>query len=117
VLKRESSERAIVQKGRDYIDKHKTERLSLSAVAQAADASVFHFCKAFRKTTGMKFTDYVARVRLQDACTQLRNRDRRISEVAYDAGFQSITQFNRTFKRVFGQSPTAFRAQWDGEPK
>jgi AraC-like DNA-binding protein len=47
---------------------------------------------------------------LEDAKTQLLNPSRRISEVAYDVGFQSLTQFNRTFKRVFGQSPTEFRA-------
>jgi len=37
------------------------------------------------------------------------NPNRRISEIAYDVGFQSLTQFNRMFKRVFGQSPTEFR--------
>jgi len=40
----------------------------------------------------------------------LLNPNLRISEIAYDVGFQSLTQFNRTFKRVFGQSPTEFRA-------
>ena len=89
--------------------KHKTEPLSLAAVASAAGASVFHFCKVFRKSTGLRFTDYVTRVRLEEARTQLLNPGRRISEVAYDVGFQSLTQFNRTFKRVFGQSPSEFR--------
>ena len=100
----------MVQKARAYIAAHKNEPLNLSAVAQAAGASVFHFCKVFHKTTGLKFTDYVARVRLEDARTQLLNPNRRISEIAYDVGFQSLTQFNRMFKRVFGQSPTEFRA-------
>jgi AraC-like DNA-binding protein len=78
-------------------------------VAKAAGASVFHFCKVFHRATGLKFTDYVARVRLEDARTQLLNPNRRISEVAYEVGFQSLTQFNRVFKRVFGQSPSKFR--------
>jgi AraC-like DNA-binding protein len=110
VVERNNAEPPLVQKAREYIEKHKMEPLSLSAVAQAAGASVFHFCKVFRKSTGLKFTDYVARVRLEDARTQLLNPNRRISEVAYDVGFQSLTQFNRMFKRVFGQSPTEFRA-------
>jgi len=109
VLERQNTEPPLVQRAREYIDKHKMEPLSLSAVAQAAGASVFHFCKVFRKSTGLKFTDYVARVRLEDARTRLLNPNRRVSEVAYDVGFQSLTQFNRTFKRVFGQSPTEFR--------
>lgn len=115
VVERQNAEPPLVQKARDYIDKHKTDALSLSAVAQAAGASVFHFCKVFRKSTGLKFTDYVARVRLEDARTQLLNPNRRISEVAYDVGFQSLTQFNRTFKRIFGESPTEFRGHINGK--
>ena len=110
VLEKQNAEPPLVQKAREYILKHKMEPLSLTAVAQASGASVFHFCKVFKKTTGLKFTDYVARVRLEDAKTQLLNPSRRISEVAYDVGFQSLTQFNRMFKRTFGQSPTEFRA-------
>jgi AraC-like DNA-binding protein/ligand-binding sensor protein len=109
VLERQNAEPPLVQKAREYIDKHKMEPLSLADVAKAAGASVFHFCKVFRKSTGLKFTDYVARVRLEDARAQLLNPNRRISEVAYDVGFQSLTQFNRMFKRVFGQSPSEFR--------
>jgi AraC-like DNA-binding protein/ligand-binding sensor protein len=115
MLERQNIEPPLVQRAREYIDKHKTEPLSLSAVAKAAGASVFHFCKVFRKSTGLKFTDYVARVRLEDARTQLLNPNRRISEVAYDVGFQSLTQFNRMFKRVFGQSPTEFREHLNGK--
>jgi AraC-like DNA-binding protein/ligand-binding sensor protein len=115
VLERQNTEPPLVQRAREYIDKHKMEPLSLSAVAQAAGASVFHFCKMFRKSTGLKFTDYVARVRLEDARTKLLNPNRRVSEVAYDVGFQSLTQFNRMFKRVFGQSPTEFREHLNGK--
>ena len=111
VVERQNAEPPLVFKAREYIDRHKRGPLSLPAVAQAAGASVFHFCKVFHKSTGLKFTDYVARVRLEDARTQLLNPNRRISEVAYDVGFQSLTQFNRMFKRTFGQSPTEFRSR------
>ena len=110
VVEKQNTEPPLVVKAREYINQHKNEALSLTAVAQAAGASIFHFCKVFHKSTGLKFTDYVARVRLEEARTQLLNPNRRISEVAYDVGFQSLTQFNRMFKRVFGQSPTDFRA-------
>ena len=115
VVERQNAEPPLVQKARDYIDKHKMEPLHLADVAKAAGASVFHFCKVFRRSTGLKFTDYVARVRLEDARTQLLNPNKRISEVAYDVGFQSLTQFNRMFKRVFGQSPTEFRGRLNGK--
>jgi len=117
VLEQQNAEPPLVRKAREYIEQHKMEPLSLGAVAQASGASVFHFCKVFKKTTGLKFTDYVARVRLENAKTQLLNPSRRISEIAYDVGFQSLTQFNRMFKRVFGQSPTAFRAHLHSRPR
>ena len=110
MMEKRNSEPPLVLKAREYIDKHKTEQLSLTDVAKAAGASVFHFCKVFHRATGLKFTDYVARVRLEDAKTRLLNPNLRVSEIAYDVGFQSLTQFNRTFKRVFGQSPSEFRA-------
>ncbi|HZR05555.1 MAG TPA: helix-turn-helix domain-containing protein [Candidatus Udaeobacter sp.] len=111
VLEQRNAEPPLVQKAREYINRHKAEELSLADVAKAAGSSVFHFCKVFHKATGLKFTDYVARMRLEDARTRLLNPNLRISEIAYDVGFQSLTQFNRTFKRVFGQSPSEFRAR------
>jgi AraC-like DNA-binding protein len=110
MMEKRNSEPPLVLKAREYIHKHKTEQLSLADVAKAAGASVFHFCKVFHKATGLKFTDYVARVRLEDARSRLLNPNLRVSEIAYDVGFQSLTQFNRTFKRIFGQSPSEFRA-------
>jgi AraC-like DNA-binding protein/ligand-binding sensor protein len=117
VLEQQNAEPPLVQKAREYINKHKTEELSLADVAKAAGASVFHFCKVFHKATGLKFTDYVARVRLEDARNRLLNPNLRISEIAYDVGFQSLTQFNRTFKRVFGQSPSEFRAHLESRKR
>ena len=111
MMEKNNAEPPVVLKAREYIGKHKTEDLSLANVAKAAGASVFHFCKVFHKATGLKFTDYVGRVRLEEARTRLLNPNQRISEIAYDVGFQSLTQFNRTFKRVFKQSPTKFRAR------
>ena len=111
VIESQNIEPPLVTKARAYIDQHKTEELSLADVAKAAGASMFHFCKVFHKATGLKFTDYVARVRLEDARNRLLNPNLRVSEIAYDVGFQSLTQFNRTFRRVFGQSPSEFRAR------
>jgi AraC-like DNA-binding protein/ligand-binding sensor protein len=111
VLEQQNAEPPLVQKAREYIKNHKTEAIALADAAKAAGASVFHFCKVFHKSTGLKFTDYVARMRLEDARNKLLNPSLRVSEIAYDVGFQSLTQFNRTFKRVFGQSPSEFRAR------
>jgi AraC-like DNA-binding protein len=110
MMEKQKAEPPLVLKAREYIDKHKTEKLSLANLAKATGVSVFHFSKVFHKSTGLKFSDYIARVRLEDARIRLLNPNLRISDIAYDVGFQSLTQFNRTFKRVFGQSPREVRA-------
>ena len=109
LVEQQNAEPDLVSRARRYIEEHKTEKISLAAVAAAAGASVFHFCKVFHKSTGLKFTDYLARLRAEEARSQLLNPNRRISEIAYDVGFQSLTQFNRTFRRIYGQSPSEFR--------
>jgi AraC-like DNA-binding protein len=109
VIEEGNAEASVVSRARAYIAAHKSEALSLATVAQAAGVSVFHFCKLFHKSTGLSFTDFVARARIEDARKGLLNPNRRISEIAYDVGFQSLTQFNRTFQRIFGQSPSEYR--------
>ena len=110
LLETGKAEPLMVRKARTYIANHKGKSLSLSEVAKASGTSPSHFCRVFKRTTGLTFTDHVARVRVEDAKAELLNSDRRISEIAYDVGFQSLTQFNRVFQRIFGQSPTRFRA-------
>ena len=58
----------------------------------------------------MNFVEYVARTRFERACKLLRDGDLRISEIAFAAGFQSLSQFNRVFKKFSRKSPTQFRA-------
>ena len=71
--------------------------------------SSYYFCKMFKKVTGLNFTDYLSRVRVEKAKSLLLNPNARVSEVAFDIGFTSITNFNRTFKKLAGQSPSDYR--------
>ena len=61
------------------------------------------------KATGLTFTEYLGRVRVEKAKQLLLNPHLRISEIAYDVGFQSLTHFNRVFHQVTGKSPSAYR--------
>lgn len=108
------SEPPLVQKARKFIEEHQTEELALEDVAKAVNTSTFHFCKMFKRATGMTFTEYLALVRVGKAKKLLANPQMRISEVAFEAGFSSITHFNRTFRKLTGQSPTHFRKQVAG---
>jgi len=63
----------------------------------------------FKKATGVNFIDYLSRVRIEKSKALLLNPNSRISEAAFACGFQSMTNFNREFKRIVGRSPTQFR--------
>ena len=99
-----------IWKARNYIDQHWAEELSLGSVARAANTSTNYFSEKFKEATGMNFVQYVARTRFEKAEALLRNADLRVSEIAFAVGFQSLSQFNRTFKRFAGKSPREFRA-------
>lgn len=109
VVQQANRETPVVAAARRFIEEHHTEDLTLGQVAKAVHTSVFYFCKLFKKVTGLNFTEYVSRVRTEKAKQLLLNRNLRVSEIAYEVGFQSLTHFNRIFKRIVGQSPTEYR--------
>lgn len=108
-LQEQAAEPPQVARARQFIHEHSGEEISLGDVARAAAISPFYLCKKFKETTGLHFTDYVSRVRVEKAKELLRNPNNRISEVAYQTGFQSLSHFNRCFKRIAGESPTNCR--------
>jgi YesN/AraC family two-component response regulator len=114
VVQRENAEPPVIIRAKQYIHDHQTEDLRLSQVAKAVNTSSFYFCKMFKKVTGINFTDYLPRVRIEKSKNLLLNPNLRISEIAYEVGFQSLTHFNRVFKRLLGQSPTEYRDQLAG---
>ena len=110
-IQRENLEMPAIAKAKAYIQEHQTEVLSLGRVAKAVNMSSYYFCKVFKKAAGINFTDYVARVRIVKSKNLMLNPNLRVSEIAFEIGFQSLTHFNRVFKHILGQSPTAYRAQ------
>jgi AraC-like DNA-binding protein/ligand-binding sensor protein len=111
LVQRASAEPPAIIRARQFIQENQAEDLSLAMVAKAVNMSTFYFCKMFKKATGLNFTDYVSRVRIEKARNLLLNRNLRISEIAYEIGFQSLTHFNRVFKKITGQSPTQYRGK------
>jgi AraC-like DNA-binding protein len=111
VVQQVNSELPVITRAKEFIQQNQGEELSLSMVARAVNTSTFYFCKLFKKATGLNFTDYVSRVRIEKAKNLLLNPHLRISEIAYEVGFQSLTHFIRVFKKILGQSPTEYRSQ------
>lgn len=100
-----------VKMAKAYIMQHLAEPMSLEHVARQVNVSPFHFCKVFKRATGMTFTDFVNHARVEKAKRMLMRPDARITEVAYDVGFQSLSHFNRSFRRIASESPTEFRSR------
>jgi AraC-like DNA-binding protein len=99
-----------IWKARKFIEQHSGEELSLSKVAKAVNMSANHLSEKFKQITGVNFVDYVARARFEKASERLLNSNRRISEIAFAVGFQSLSQFNRVFQKLSGNSPSVYRA-------
>jgi AraC-like DNA-binding protein len=107
---RNRAEPVAIWKARKFIEEHSSEELSLKKVARAVNMNANHLSENFKQVTGINFVEYVARTRFKPACALLRNSNLRVSEIAFAAGFQSLSQFNRVFKRLSGKSPTQYRA-------
>jgi len=103
------AEPPIVRRAKAYIAGHCGDAIGLEEIAQAMHVSTFYFCKVFKKAAGLTFTDYLGRVRVEKAKNLLLNPHLRVSEIAYTVGFQSLTHFNRVFRKITGEAPTVFR--------
>lgn len=99
-----------IEKAIYFLSENLGESLSLSAVARYANVSPFHFARIFKAFTGLSPHRYLLQQRLHYASLLLRNREYRVSEVAFQAGFNSTEHFTASFSKHFLVSPAAFRA-------
>ncbi len=94
----------------DFIDQHYHESVTLEQTAAAVNLSPFYFSRYFRRTSGMTFSDYLARLRLSHVCAQmLKDPSCNLLTTAMDAGFGSYTSFYRVFEKFVGISPSEWR--------
>jgi AraC-like DNA-binding protein len=95
----------------DYIKNNLTaDDLSQGAMAQMAGISKDYFSRIFRSVTGMNYSKWLNTVRMEKAAELLADRDMTLTEIAMNAGFQSISSFNRVFRAEKGMSPGEYRA-------
>jgi YesN/AraC family two-component response regulator len=107
---RNRAEPAEIWKARSFIHDHSGEELSLTSVAKSVNISRNYLSEKFKEVTGINFVTYVAKTRYEKALALLEDVELRVSEVSFAAGFQSLSQFNRVFKKFSGKSPTEYRA-------
>ena len=85
------------------------QRLSIPAIAARIHVSSGHLSRTFHRATGLRFVEYIARVRADHARTLLLETATSVTEIAFACGFQSLSQFNRVFRAQFGICPTGAR--------
>jgi AraC-like DNA-binding protein/ligand-binding sensor protein len=110
-LQQDNGDSLLIRRAKDYVASHQSDPIKLGQIARALNISTFHFCRTFKETTGLTFVEYLSRVRIEKAKVLLHKNDLRVSEIAYEIGFQSITHFNRIFRKLVGHSPTEYRSR------
>ncbi len=98
-----------VKRMQDFVEKHLTEPITLSALARAARYSPWHAARLFKEHTGRSPFEYIRQFRLSAAAGKLCDSPHKVIDVAFDFVFDSHEGFTRAFTRQFGLSPRQFR--------
>ena len=95
----------------DFIKENYKSDLTRDGLAEAAGMNTYYFSKKFSEYTGKKINDYINELRIEDALKQLKDMETSIINIAFAVGFESLSTFNRSFKAVTGQTPSAYRKE------
>lgn len=95
-----------------YIHAHAlVDNINLGEVARHCGVSVGHLSRLFHHATGLTFREYLTQVRIEHAKSLLNRSGKSVTEIAYESGFQSLSQFHRVFRKVYGASPGGMRSK------
>jgi AraC-like DNA-binding protein len=99
-------------RAKDLADAHYAEPLEVDDLARAAGLSKAHFSREFRRSFGESPYVYLLTRRLERAAALLRNTDYSVAEICLEVGLQGVGSFTTSFKRMYGMTPTAYRATY-----
>jgi AraC-like DNA-binding protein len=94
-----------------FLMKNFTRNISLTEVAGVAAMNRHAFCRFFKSRTQKSLIEFVNEIRISHACKLLNNANLSITQVAYDCGFNNVSNFNRFFKIIKNTSPRAYRKE------
>jgi len=86
-----------------------TEDISLHTLADALQVSHYYISHIFNESLHISFRDYINSLRIEKACGLIKNKDKSITDIAFEVGYNSIRTFNRSFMKIMKLSPTEYR--------
>lgn len=98
-----------IEKAKDWMFRQLHEKITMRTLAAQAGISEFHFSRLFKSYTTFSPYQYLIQLRLAHAKKLLRDASKSVTEVAYESGFSSFSNFINTFRRHFGHSPSKLR--------
>jgi transcriptional regulator GlxA family with amidase domain len=98
-----------INKGVCYLEEHLSGRVTLREVAAAACQEQTAFSKSFRRRIGVTFRDFTQLLRIVRSIERMGSSDLSLSEIAFSVGFNSLTTFERAFRKWIGVSPSVYR--------
>lgn len=98
-----------VEVAKEYVEEHYYQNIMLADVAQKVGISVGYLSTLFQRELSKGFVDYLNEIRIEHACTYLRQNYLKTYEIAYKVGFKDEKYFSKVFKKIKGQSPSEYR--------
>jgi len=105
-LNRESSQMNLIYQ---HVMKNFSRRLPLEEVAEIMNMSVSSFSRYFKSRANKSFSDFLSEIRIGHACKMLHEEKMNISQVCYESGFFTLSNFNKQFKEVTGKTPLQYK--------
>lgn len=96
-----------------YIETHYQANINVNDVAKLSHLTTAAFCRYFKKSTHLTFTDFLNQYRINQA-KKLLMQNSNVTEACYESGFENLSYFNKTFKKLAGENPSKFRKKHAG---
>ena len=98
-----------------YVMDHFRDQISVEKIACDVHMTTTSFCRFFKQRTNKSFIQYVNDIRIGYACKLLLQEDFNISQIAYESGFENLSNFNKQFKKIKGLTPREFILNFEGK--
>lgn len=108
-------EKRSIDRGIQYIKTHYKENITMEDLLNSTNYSKSHFIRLFKNTTGMNYTDYLNRFRVEKACRDLIYSSKNVTQIATENGFNNIQYFSKIFKKYMNCTPKQYQKQWKAQ--